>query len=1130
MKDSDYKSLMKEALRELKERKAQILAKESAEREAIAIVGMGCRFPGGADSPEAFWQLLLAGVDAITELPPERWDLDAYYDPNPNVPGKMYVQRGGFVEQLKEFDAEFFGISPREAVSMDPQQRLLLEVTWFALAHAAIVPEKLLDSQTGTFIGICSNDYWANLLTGDPKQIDAYMATGNSHSVASGRLSYILGLTGPSIAVDTACSSSLVAVHLACQSLRNGECNLAIAGGVNRILTPEPNINFSKARMLSPDGLCKTFAASANGYVRGEGCGIIILKRLSLAIADGDNILALIRGSAVNSDGSSGGLTVPNAASQQAVIRQALSNSGVEPDGIGYIEAHGTGTELGDPIEVRSLAAVFGKNHSQNNPLVIGSAKTNIGHLEAAAGIAGLIKTVLILQHEKIPPHLHFHTPSPHIDWEEIPVKVPTSSMSWSRGEKSRLAGVSSFGFSGTNAHVVLEEAPFQGKRHLRQQRRAASAGAKPSLKAKGKRDNLQERPLHLLTLSAKTEKALSELVGSYQTYLETHRELEIADICYTANAGRSHFNHRLAAIASSKQELAEKLSKVTAGEEVPGVFTGKITNSTNTPKVAFLFTGQGSQYVNMGRELYETQSVFRAAIEECDRILGSVLDPSITEVLYGINTEAEDYVGGFAQLRTSVYAQPALFAIEYALVQLWQSWGIKPDVVMGHSLGEYVAATVAGVFSLEDGLKLIARRGQLMQQLPSGGKMVAAIASEEKVRELITPYTDKVSIAAINGPESVVISGISEAIEAICSRLELEQIKTKELEVSHAFHSPLMSPMLAEFEAAAKQITYHQPQIPLISNVTGLLADNSITTAEYWVNHVRQPVRFAQSMETLLEFGYEVFLEVGPKPILLGMGRQCLPEDRGVWLPSLRPTTFQAPEFIGENNPKSKIQIASPHSSARNDTFEEWGCCNPKSNDWQEMLSSLGQLYLQGVKIDWSGFDENYIRQKVVLPAYPFQRQSYWIEKKGATVNERGNWEHQSQSKEHPLLGYRLKNLAHLPDIYIWETEVDEGFLSYLKDNRALGTAIVPHTAYIEMGLAAAEKALAVECNSITDLKIHHPFFLSDAGNQKIQVVLSPELDNLMSLNVYGCRINKKSIKPTWTLYATAKIHLENK
>ena len=878
--------------------------------EAVAIVGKGCRFPK-ANNLQAFWSLLRSGDDAITKVPVFRWQSDNSW--------------GGFLEQVDQFDPHFFSISPREACNMDPQQRLLLEVSWEALENAGLAAEGLAGSRGGVFIGISSGDY-ANL-NGNLTNTEAYYGTGNALSIAANRLSYFLDWHGPSWAVDTACSSSLVAVHQACQSLLQRECNLALAGGVNLMLTPQLTLTFSEAQMIAADGRCKTFDAAADGYVRSEGCGVVVLKRLSDALANGDNIQGIIRGSAVNQDGQTNGLTAPNGKSQQEVIHLALANARVKSNQISYVETHGTGTSLGDPIEVNSLKAVLMSGRESNQPCWIGSVKTNIGHTEAAAGIAGLIKVVLSLEHGEIPPHLHLKQLNPYIELENTAIEIPTQLQSWSSGEQPRLAGVSAFGFGGTNAHVIVEEAPGRGKRQ----------------KAKGKSEELSERTHHILTLSAKSEKALLQLAQSYEKFLGNNSTAAIADICFTANTGRSHFNHRLAIITSDQQELADQLAKISVGEEPNGVFSGKLSNN-KAPKIAFLFTGQGSQYINMGRQLYETQPVFRRTLDQCEQILQSYLEKSILDVIYPENTQQLNS----SLLDQTAYTQPALFAIEYALFQLSQSWGIKPDVVMGHSVGEYVAAIVAGVFSLEDGLKLIAHRGRLMEQLPDGGEMVAVMASEEQVKQLIAPYIEQVplakpavGIAAINGPQSVVISGAAEAIRTVKEILEAEGIKTKQLQVSHAFHSPLMEPMLKEFETVANQITYNLPQIPLISNVTGTRVDQSISTANYWVNHVRQPVKFAHSMENLYQEGYQVFLEIGPKPILLGMGRQCLPEDVGVWLPSLR----------------------------------------PGQEDWQQMLQSLAELYVRGVKVDWLGFDCDYAHNKVVLPTYPFQRERYWIE-----------------------------------------------------------------------------------------------------------------------------------------------------
>ncbi|OKH26445.1 type I polyketide synthase [Chroogloeocystis siderophila] len=876
--------------------------------EPIAIIGIGCRLPG-AKNPESFWHLLRYGVDAITEVPKERWDVDKFYNPQPATPGKMNTRWGGFLEQVDRFDPSFFGISPREAERMDPQQRLVLEVGWEALENAGIAPDKLSGSQTGVFIGVGNYDY-GRLLAKDLARVNAYDGSGNTLGIIANRLSYILNLRGPSVAIETACSSSLVALHFACRSLQSTESNLCLVGGVSLMLSPEPTITYSHARMMAADGRCKTFDASADGYVRGEGCGIVVLKRLSDALRDGDNTLAIIRGTAVNQDGLSNGLTAPNGPSQQAVIYQALKNAGVSPAQVSYVEAHGTGTSLGDPIEVKSLKAVLMQNRKPDQPCWIASVKTNIGHLEAASGIAGVIKLVLSLQHQEIPPHLHLKQLNPYISLAGTTFSIPTECQPWSADTERRLAGVSAFGFGGTNCHAILEEAPIPSKV-----------------------DNEIERPVHLLTLSAKGEKALGELAQRYEDFLATNPEVSLADLCFTANTGRSHFDYRLAIVAKSTVQLREQLVAFSSARPTTRLMSGKISTKKR-PKIAFLFTGQGSQYVGMGRQLYETQPSFRQTLDDCDQILQPYLGQSLLSVLYPAP-------GLSSPLNETVYTQPALFVLEYALFQLWQAWGIQPKVVMGHSVGEYVAACAAGVFSLKDGLKLIAERARLMQALPQDGEMVAVFASEAQVAAAIQPYAQAVAIAAINGPQSIVISGQCQAVQAVVASLQAAGVKTKKLQVSHAFHSPLMEPMLAAFERVAADVTYSSPNIELISNVTGKIATEELATPEYWCRHVRQPVRFAASIETLYQQGYKVFVEVGPKPTLLGMAQYCLPEELGDWLPSLY----------------------------------------PGREDWQQILQGLGTLHVRGVPVDWAGFDQDYSRHRLQLPTYPFQRQRYWAE-----------------------------------------------------------------------------------------------------------------------------------------------------
>lgn len=1041
-------------------------ALEAERTEPIAIVGMACRFPGGANTPEAFWMLLRDGVDAISETPRSRWDNEVYYDPDLSAPGKISTRWGGFLDGLDQFDPTFFGISPREAVSMDPQQRLLLEVTWEALENAGQAPEKLMGSQAGVFVGISSTDYSQLMLDTGQANIDAYLASGSAHSIASGRIAYLLGIHGPTISVDTACSSSLAAIHLAVQSLRNGECDLALAGGVNVILTPETSITLSKAQMLAADGRCKTFDARADGFVRGEGCGMLVLKRLSRALAERNPILAVIRGSAMNQDGHSNGLTAPNGPAQEAVIRAALKNSGVEPNQIGYIETHGTGTALGDPIEVQALGTVLCNVRSE--PLHLGSVKTNLGHLESAAGAAGVIKTVLALQHREIPPHLHLQERNPYIPWEDFPaIHIPTGRVAWEPQSGRRLAGVSSFGFSGTNVHIILEEAPEQvaAPQHL-------------------------DRPLHIFTLSAKSELALQELARRFEQHQAAQAE-DLTHLCYTANAGRSHFNHRLALVAGSTQAIRQGLSSFARGEEPPlGMWTN-IVSSARPPRLAFLFTGQGSQYAGMGRQLYDTQPSFRKSIDRCAELLQPFLEHSLLEVLF------PDPDAAAALIHDTAYTQPALFAFEYALAELWQSWGVKPSAVMGHSVGEYVAACVAGIFSLEDGLRLVVERGRLMAQLPGDGKMAAIFASEAHVEAALARYNGNVSISALNGPQNVVISGERATVAQIMDDLDHQGVKSRYLTVSHAFHSPLMEPVLDDFERIANTVTWSEPKIDVLSNLTGrFVSAGEMTQPNYWRRHIRQPVQFGSSMTALYEQGYRHFVEIGPGATLLGMGRACIPGPDCTWLPSLR----------------------------------------QDRDDWQQLLESLAALYTGGIEVDWEGFDGDYfvagLRRRIPLPTYPFQRESYWFpqgarSQPAAMVFTNGTHNHPMHQHpmhrhpmhRHPLLGWQLRAAAVKETIY--ESQMGTQLLPYLEDHIILGERLLPSPVYIEMALAAAGMLFEPGPHSLEDLAIQEPLLLPAERSQTVQLVITAPDRSSVSFQVFSLQGDE------WRLHTSGKIRL---
>ncbi|MFP4411179.1 SDR family NAD(P)-dependent oxidoreductase [Coleofasciculus sp.] len=1037
------------------------------EKEPIAIIGIGCRFPGNANDPESFWNLLRDGVDAITEVPEDRWNLRTFYDPDRQKPGKLYTRWGGFIERIDQFDAEFFGISPREAALIDPQQRLLLEVTWEALEDAGQVPERLAGSNTGVFVGLYIHDYQHIQLDSSARHlIGAQMTTGTAMSIAANRISYVFDFHGPSMALDTACSSSLVAVHLACQSIWNGESTLAVAGGVNAILKPDMTIGMSKASMLSPDGHCKSFDAAANGFARGEGSGIAILKPLSQAIVDQDPIYAVIRGSAVNQDGHTNGITVPNGQAQEAAIRTACQQAGVSPEQIQYVEAHGTGTAVGDPIEANALGAVLGRNRPAGNHCVIGSVKSNIGHLESAAGITGLIKTVLALKHRQIPPNLHFHTPNPKIPFEELQLRVPQTLEPWpENGNGRRLAGVNSFGFGGTNAHVVLEAIDTYLGTSLPQ----------PSDAQTQENASTQARSL-LLPLSARCAEALPAVARVTRDFLTTpdsSSHVSLQDICYTASLRRGHHDHRLTLVADSKQKLAEHLEAFLAGETRLGMSSARLVPG-QSPQLAFVFSGMGPQWWAMGRQLLEQEPIFQQTVQRCDSLLRHYTPWSLCKEL----TAPEEQ----SRINETQIAQPAIFAVQVGLAALWRSWGITPDAIVGHSVGEVAAAHVAGVLTLEDAIRIIFQRSRIQAKAAGQGKMLAVGLSSQEAEHLLAGYTEKVSIAAINSPNALTLAGDSAALENIAQSLEQKQVFCRFLKVEVPYHSPLMEPLKPELVESLQGINPQPPTIPLFSTVLGQAVAGSELDAGYWAQNMRNPVLFAPAINELIQADYNLFLEISAHPVLASSISECLTQlgKKGTVLPSLR---RKEPERV-------------------------------------VMLGSLGKLYTLGYPVDWNQLYPE-AGHLVRLPSYPWQRERYWQESEASQQARLGQPFRRAMlsTQVHPLLGYSMNSAQPM-----WDGSIDTQQLTYLNDHRVQGAVVYPGAAYVEMALATAKETFRQESCVVEEIKFQKALFLPDNDPPTLQLILDP---NEKSFDIYS---RAKDSEKSWLRHATGKlIHHQN-
>ncbi|AKN17187.1 erythronolide synthase, modules 3 and 4 [Mycobacterium haemophilum DSM 44634] len=1037
-KHVDYLKRLTADLRRTRRRLAKLEAKQS---EPVAVVGMACRYPGGVDSPEALWQLVVDGRDSVSEFPADRgWNIDGLFDPDPDAAGKMYVRHGSFLANAGDFDAAFFGIGPSESLAMDPQQRLMLEISWEALEQAGIDPTQLRGSATGVFTGVIHASYGGEV----KGELEGYGFTGSTLSVASGRVSYVLGLEGPAVSVDTACSSSLVSMHLAAQSLRSGECDLALAGGVTVMATPAGFVEFSRQRALAPDGRCKVYAGAADGTSWAEGAGVLVLERLADARRLGHPVLAMLRGSAVNQDGASNGLTAPNGPSQQRVIRAALANAGLTAADVDVVEGHGTGTTLGDPIEVAALLATYGQDRRADRPLWLGSIKSNIGHTSAAAGVAGVIKMVQAMRHGVLPKTLHVDVPTPHVDWSTGAVSLLTEPQPWPQGVGLRRAGVSSFGISGTNAHVIIEQAP----------------AGEPTT---AERDD--STPVVPWVVSARSERALVDQAQRLAARLGTDEATRVLDVGWSLAATRSTFEHRAVLVGADRDTLINGLATLAGGE--PGAAV--VGRARSVGKTAWVFSGQGSQRLGMGAELSGRFPVFAQAFDEAAAALDRHLRIPLREVMWGDDAKL---------LESTEFAQPALFAVEVALAALLQSWGMMPDIVMGHSVGEIAATYVAGVLSLPDAAKVVAGRGRLMAELPVGGVMLAVAASEDEVSRLLTPG---VAIAAVNGPHAVVLSGAQAAVDAVAEQLAQQGRRQHRLAVSHAFHSPLMKPMLEEFAHVVAGVEVAEPRIALVSTVTGQLASPGYGSARYWLDHVCAPVRFIDGVRAAESWGAAAFVEVGPGMALTASVEQSLAGDQAMAV------------------------VTMPHD-------------RPEA---ESLLAAVARLFASGVPVDWAATFSGLGAQRVELPTYAFQHRRFWLPAEmvgsGGDAGSLG-----VVAAEHALLGAVVER----PDSggVVLTGRLSVAAQPWLADHAVGGTILFPGAGFVELVLRAGDE---VGCSVIDELTLSAPLVLPATGKVAVQVVVGaavgvPPADagepTSRAVSVYSSAAHQES---DWTLHA---------
>ena len=1037
----------------------QTLSRAASAEDDLVIVGMGCRFPGGVGSAAEFWQLLADGTDTVSGFPQDRgpqWT--GVVDLDPAATGKSYASEGAFLHGAGDFDAPFFGISPREALAMDPQQRLLLETSWEALEDAGIDPGSLHGSETGVFAGLIYHDYGVG--GGTPGEVEGYVSTGTSGGVASGRVAYALGLEGPAVTVDTACSSSLVALHLAAQALRSGECTLALASGVTVMATPGTFVEFSRQRGLAADGRCKAYAEAADGTGWGEGVGVLVLERLVDARHNGHRVLAVVRGSAMNQDGASNGLTAPNGPSQQRVIRAALANAGLQPGDVDVVEGHGTGTRLGDPIEAQALLATYGQDRDADHPVLLGSVKSNIGHTQAAAGVAGIIKMVQAMAHGLVPATLHVDAPSSHVDWGTGAVKLVTEATQWPSTGRPRRAAVSSFGFSGTNAHVILEQAPDQ----------PVAVGGAPAPDGVGPvADARPGLPAVPWAVSARSRTGLAAQAARLAAFVSTRPDEpgDAVDIGWSLATTRPGLSHRAVVVGSSPEELRAALSGLAESlldETAPGpVPPGAVTGTTGSVgRVGFVFTGQGAQRVGMGQGLYAAYPVFARAFDAVVAGLEEHLDQpghSLRDVIRG----------GVGLLDETMWAQAGLFAIEVALFRLLESWEVTPAVVAGHSIGELAAAHVAGVWSLPDACAVVAARGRLMQALPTGGAMLAVAATEHEVLAALSEFAD-VGIAAVNGPQAVVVSGPEAAVNALAEQLSADGRRVRRLRVSHAFHSSLMEPMLADFAAVTRSVSYAAPRIPLVSTLTGASVTGEVLDPQYWVRQVREPVRFADAVTTMRQTGVRTFVEIGPDGVLSALGESAS-ADAEAWVPALRRTRDEAVSVV----------------------------------------SAVSLIHARGGVVDWARVYAGSGAGRVDLPTYAFTRQTYWLNPGSTPIDAVGRG---FESSDHPLLGAAL-DLSTGGGL-VMTGRLSLGSQPWLAEHVVAGQVVVPGAALVEMAVRAGDEA---GCTRVGELVIQKPLVMSGQDAVRIQVtVAAPGPDGDREIAIHSRREGDPG---AWTAHA---------